>query len=46
MKINYVLSAQTVIRGLVHSNLQALQRALLEFNTGDAINKKNNLKVK
>lgn len=33
MKIHYVLSVQTLIQGLVHSNLQALQRVLLDFNT-------------
>lgn len=46
MKIHYVLRAQTLIQGLVHSNLQALQRVLLYFNTEDAINKRNHLKVK
>lgn len=46
MKIHYVLSAKTLIQRLVHSNLQALQRVLLDFNTGDAINKRNNPKVK
>lgn len=33
MKIHYVLSAKTLIQRLVHSNLQALQRVLLDFNT-------------